>query len=353
MLEIRFDRYGPPSLVAQCVNVPMPEPPSAWETLVKIEAFPINPADLAMLAGQYGILPPPQSRIGMEAVGKVVEVGSSVTTLSPGQRVMVVANENWSQYRTVPANLLHKIPDAFDPLAVANLKVNGATAFLLLTQQVSLKPGSWIIQNAPLSNVGRTVIRFAKAMGIRTINLVRRSSDVQAVIDLGGDQVVQVEGPVADRVREQLGRAKIALALDAVGGQSTEDLASCLGDKARIVTYGMLSGEPCRIRPEHLVFRGIEHSGFWLSKRLNRFSHQERVVLYDRLLELLDRIGTVHDFRFAYSMDQIGTALKQAEMGRGKVVVFPNGPPEDSAAALMLDLDLPAEPTFDGDRVVT
>ena len=128
MLEIQFKDFGPPALVAQCVNSSEPGPPSAWEAKVRVDAFPINPADLAMLSGHYGILPTPPSTIGMEAAGTVVECGKSVTDLFEGDKVMIVANNNWAQYRCVPAKLLYRIPKDLDILIGATLKVNPATA---------------------------------------------------------------------------------------------------------------------------------------------------------------------------------------------------------------------------------
>ena len=336
MLEIQLDRFGPPSVVAKCVNVPNVENPAAWEAIVKVDAFPINPADLAMLSGSYGILPNPPCSIGMEGAGTIVSCGESVEDLKPGDRVMIVANDNWSQYRKVPANLLHKVPDSMDSLTVATMKVNAATAYLLLTNFTKLKKNSWVIQNAPLSNVGRMVIQLAKGLGIRTVNLVRRESAISEVLELGGDLAFETNEEFSQKVRQELGRAKITLAFDAVGGASTEALASCCADKSKIITYGMLSAEPCQLRPERVVFQQMEHVGFWLSKLLNRFTHQQRSELYDQLAELMQTHNVEPKIDACFTMDQIGDAIRMAEQGRGKAVVFPNGIPEGSPRAAEL-----------------
>ena len=122
---------------------------------------------------------------------------------------MVVANNNWAQYRAVPANLVHVVPNELDPLIVAVMKVNPATALMLLTRFVELKPGSWIVQNAPLSNVGRLVIRFAKAFGLKTVNLVRRETAIETVKQLGGDVVLLEHDAVAKQLQHVVGRAPI------------------------------------------------------------------------------------------------------------------------------------------------
>ena len=341
MLEVQFDRFGPPRLVAKCVRIAKPGPPSAWEAVVKIDAFPINPADLAMLSGNYGYLPKPPCGIGMEAVGTVVHVGDSVTNVSTGDRVVIIANTNWSQFKTVSASLLHRIPKELDPLLATNLKVNSATAFLLLTEFAKLKQGSWVLQNAPLSNVGRTVIQFAKQLGFRTINIVRRAEAIQEVLRFGGDVAVlggQVDN-LSERIQEQIGQVKIPLALDAVAGPATNELATNCSANAIVVTYGMLSNASCEIRPEHILFRGIQHKGFWLSKLIKRFSYNERSALYERVVELLVASAPYQPFSHAFSLDRIHDALTLAEEGAGRVVVLPNGLPQHSQLAAALSTE--------------
>ena len=336
MFQIRVERFGPPSVVAQCVRQPDEGSPSAWEVIVKIQAFPINPADLAMLSGRYGVLPKPPSGIGIEGAGVVIECGSSVQNVQPGDRVMVVANDNWTQLKKVPSSLVHKIRDEIDLVTAASLKVNFATAFLLLNDYVKLKPGAWIIQNAPMSNVGRLVIQMARSLKLKTVNLVRRPEAVDEVLEFGGDIAVEVSDETAQQVKEKIGKSKIKLGLDAVGGLSTGLIADCLTDKSKILTYGMLSNEPCQIHPSHLVFRQIEHQGFWLSKRLNRYTHEQRDQLYDQVSELVIEHEIEPKFDRSFTIQETAEAIRYSEQGLGKAIVFPNGAPSDSRLAKLI-----------------
>ena len=74
------------------------------------------------------------------------------------------------------------------------LRINPATALLLLTDIVALKPGDWIIQNVANSAVGRLVIRLARPRGVKTVNVVRRESLFGELKALGADVCV-VDGP--------------------------------------------------------------------------------------------------------------------------------------------------------------
>ena len=328
MLEIQFKQFGPPSRVASCVRTSFDAEPSAWDAIVQIDAFPINPADLAQLAGQYGSLPKLPATIGMEAAGRVIEIGDSVENVAVGDRVMIMANGNWAQRRKLPATTLHKVPNDLDPLQVAMMKVNPATALLMLTREVQLKPGAWVIQNAPLSNVGRCVIQLAKAKGYKTINVVRRPEAIDEVKVLGGDVAVMQSDDLAAEVSGVIRRGKLMLALDAVGGPETGSLASCLSYGGKVINYGMLSGEACQLRPEHTIFGGVSLIGFWLSKIINRMTQDERTMLYDEIADLIANGRIQGRVDQCFDIEQINEAIERAEQftRNGKVIVLPNGP---------------------------
>lgn len=323
MKQIEFSSFGQPSSVARCVDVPELGPPAAWEVLVRVEAFPINAADLAMLSGRYGTLPKPPATIGMEAVGVVEQRGASVTHVDEGDRVVILANNNWAELRKVPAVTVHAVPRDIDPLQLSMLKVNPATALLMLRSFETLGAGDWIIQNAPLGTVGESVIQLAKSMGLRTLNVLRPQDAVEKVLSLGGD-VALVDGPnLAQQVQAAVGNEPVRLALDAVAGPGTDRLAASLSEQGSLINYGMLSREPCQIAAEQTIFRSISLQGFWLSKVLNRLKLGERTQLYS---ELTDRIRNGQlNMRVdsCYPLSQISDALQRAEQrGRsGKVIV--------------------------------
>lgn len=335
MLEIQYEKFGPPSVVAKCVNAGDPGEPSAWDAIVEIEACAVNPSDLAMMLGQYGKLNKPPAKIGMEAAGKVIAIGSSVDSLAVGDRVMVMANDNWAQRRKVPVSLLHKVPATLDPLQVALMKVNPATALLMLREQ-KLSKNDWVIQNAPLSTVGRAVMQVAQCQNIKTINVVRRPDAVQEVLDLGGDIALEDGDDLNTRVKDAIGRGKVKLALDAVGGGATRSLANCLDKGSKVINYGMLSGEPCQIGADHLIFNGIELTGFWLSKFLNRMTEPDRKSLYNEISDMIASGKVEGKIDSCYRLADISEGLRKAETaGRsGKVMLLPNGDLETAKAVV-------------------
>lgn len=58
------------------------------DVCVKMLAAPINPSDINRIQGVYPVRPDPPAVGGYEGVGEVHSVGSSVTSLSPGDWVI-------------------------------------------------------------------------------------------------------------------------------------------------------------------------------------------------------------------------------------------------------------------------
>jgi NADPH:quinone reductase-like Zn-dependent oxidoreductase len=123
------------------------------------------------------------------------------------------------------------------------VRINPPTALLLLTDIVALRPGDWVIQNVANSAVGRLVIRLAAARGVRTMNVVRREALFAELKALGADACV-VDGPdLAETVKAHTGGGPVRLGLDAVSGQATARLSTCLSEGGVVCNYGSMSGE--------------------------------------------------------------------------------------------------------------
>lgn len=329
MKAVRFDAFGAAHEVAQCVELPEPPPPGAGEVLVDVEAFPINPVDLLTIAGGYATRPTLPAVPGSEALGRISAVGENVGELSPGDVVIMMSRENWVQRKVIAASDAIPIAADADPLQLAMLKINPATAYLMLTRYRDLAAGSWLIQNAANSAVGAYLIGLARARGVRTVNVVRRADLIAPLGEKGAD-VVLVDGPdLADRVRSAIGEGRLPLAIDAVAGDATGRLAACLDEGGVVVNYGLLSERPCAIDAHQIVFRGITLTGFWLVRHLGTMGADEKIALYGELAERVAGGELTAEIEAVYPLEEIRSALAHAaRAGRdGKVLVTPNAPP--------------------------
>jgi len=329
MKQVLLDRYGAPAEAVRCAEVPDVGAPAAGEVVFDVLAFPINPADLSMCRGTYRLRPALPAGIGAECVGRVAAVGAGVTHVRPGDRVINLQRENWTQRRRVKGDDVIPVPAGLDDHQAAMLRINPPTALLLLSDLVALRPGDWVVQNVANSAVGRFVIRLARARGARTVNVVRRESLFAELTTLGADVCV-VDGPdVADVVTERTGGASVRLGLDAISGRATARISACVGEGGVVCNYGSMSGEDPVMPRGKLIGEGQTLVGFILGRALATRSLVEIRAIYAELGEQVRQGLLTAPVEKVYAIDDIRTAVAHAERGErvGKILVAPNGPP--------------------------
>lgn len=327
MKKVEITDYGTPETVAQCVEAPDVGMPGAGEIVFDVLAFPINPADISFCRGNYRLHPPLPATPGAECVGRVASVGAGVGDIRAGDLVIHMQRENWVQRRRIPAADAIPLPAGLDLKQAAMLRINPATALLLLEDHVVLQRGDWVIQDVANSAVGRHLIVLAKAKGARTVNVVRRDDVAGELTALGADAVV-TDGPdLAQRVRTAVGGAPIRLGIDAVSGEACKRIAECVGDGGVVVNYGSMSGaDPVMSRAA--LSRGVRLVAFTLGDGLAKRPREAVRALYAELAGQL-RDGVLKaPIDATYAIDDIKAALAHAQRGgrNGKVLVLPNGP---------------------------
>ena len=327
MKKIEITAYGAPEAVARCIEAPDVGPPGAGEIVFDVLAFPINPADLSMIRGSYRLRPQLPATPGAECVGRVAAVGAGVARLRPGDLVLNMQRENWAQRRRVAEADAIPVPAGLDLAQAAMLRINPATAQLLLDDHVALAAGDWVIQNVANSAVGRHLIVIAKSRGVRTINVVRRDDVAGELRALGADAVLRDGLDLAERAHQAAGGAPIRLGIDAISGEACRRISDCVGEGGVLVNYGGLSNQDPAISRATLG-RGVSLTGFNLGRGLAKRSRERVRALYADLAGKL-RDGVLSaPIDSLYSIDDIDKALAHAQRdGRhGKVLVLPNGP---------------------------
>jgi mitochondrial enoyl-[acyl-carrier protein] reductase / trans-2-enoyl-CoA reductase len=328
MLKAEYTQRGP---VPQDVIAAVPfEAPTLKDGQVLLEmlAAPINPSDVLTLTGQYGILPPLPAIGGNEGVAKVIEHGPNVSSPAIGQTVLLpVGIGSWATHMVAEAKSLMPLPNDVDPVQLSMLTINPPTALLMLEEFVDLKPGDWVIQNAANSGVGSYLISLAKAKGLKTVNVVRRESLIEPLLAAGAD-VVLVDGEVdgkslAERVAAATDNAAIKLGIDAVGGAATTRLGEALSEKATLVNYGAMSGEPSILTAQLLIFKELTVRGFWLAKWFRNSTSERQQNVFKTLTKLMvsgELSAPVHG---TYAIKDIKEAIAVASSGKrdGKVVL--------------------------------
>ncbi|XP_062323087.1 enoyl-[acyl-carrier-protein] reductase, mitochondrial [Osmerus eperlanus] len=245
---------------------------------LKMLAAPINPADINMLQGTYPIRPPLPSVGGNEGVGEVVEVGSDVINLRPGNWAIPwdAGFGTWRTEVVCEEEDLLQVPRQLSVLEAATVAVNPCTAYRMLHDVTQLSPGSCVIQNGANSAVGQAVIQIASTLGLKTINIIRDRANQQEVKEelkhMGADLVVTEEELYNGRGQALQGLPRPVLGLNCVGGRSGGLVLAQLREGATMVTYGGMSRKPLLVPTGCLIFNNLKLRGFWMTqwKRDNR-----------------------------------------------------------------------------------
>ncbi len=318
-----YETHGNPAEVLDIVEYPWPEA-GPGEVVVKMSAAPINPADLNSIEGKYPIKASLPATPGMEGAGVVMEVGPDVRGLSVGTQVILPHSfGTWREVAVIAADKLVVAPSEIEPIQAAMLKVNPITAWRMLHDFVSLRPGDWLIQNAANSGAGQCVIQIARELGYRTVNVVRRVELVEELRSLGGD-VVLVDGEnLRDEVAAATQRAPICLALNAVGGENALRVAKCLASDGTMVTYGAMSLEPLCVPNGMFIFKNLRFTGFWVNKWYDGASPSQRAETFVPIFDMAKRGLLKTRVERAYPLTEAKAAIVHASQNeRGGKIVF-------------------------------
>jgi trans-2-enoyl-CoA reductase len=264
MKALHHIAHGAPEEALELVDMETPDPGRA-DVLCRVLASPVNPADLLTLRGLYPVQPELPRIPGIEGVGVIEATGASVSTLKPGQLVLLPVRAGpWAEKTVVRAMECMPLPSDVDPAQVCMLQINALTARVLLSDFRMLGKGDWIIQNPGSSSVAQYIIQMAEMQGIRTVNLIRRPERALQLEALGADVVLLDGADLDKRVQVATNGAEISLAFDGTAGAATDRMAACLSRGGLVVSYGAVSRDPIQLSVLQTVFRGIRLRGFWL-----------------------------------------------------------------------------------------
>lgn len=290
MKAVVFDQFGEPSEVLKVREVPTPEP-ARGEVRVRMIASPVNPSDLLVVRGIYGVLPTPPATPGFEGVGIVDKVGGGlIGRFVKGKRVTVINSKggNWAEYAVIPSRQARPVPNDLPDEQVASFFVNPATALAMVRHVLKVPKGAWLLQSAAGSNLGKMMIKLGRVDGFKTLNVVRRAEAIQELRALGGDAVISTtDGPIEDQVRDITGGAMAHYAVDPVGGDTGTGVFNALATEARMLFYGSLTGEPIRIDPRRMISGRRVVEGFWLGHWMRGRSIPQSLRLFREIASLI------------------------------------------------------------------
>jgi NADPH:quinone reductase-like Zn-dependent oxidoreductase len=225
------------------ISKPTPKP---TDVMVKVHACGINRADLYMAAGQrHGSSGGIGAVLGMEWSGEVVEIGSEVKGIGPGDRVMCGGSGGWADYALADYGRTLPIPTAsmsFEQAAALPVALN--TLHDALASNGHLKPGQSVLILGASSAVGLMGMQIAKFLGAKPVIGTSTNAERRARLkDFGADLALDTrDANWADDARKATGGKGVDVIVDMVSGPIINQTLHAAAVKGYIVAIGRLGG---------------------------------------------------------------------------------------------------------------
>ncbi len=247
MKAVRVHELGGPE-VLRYEEISNPSP-KAGEVLVKIEAAGVNFLDIYYRSGFYWgghhrralpYIP------GAEAAGIVLEVGTDVEEVKPGDRVAYgISNGSgsYAEFHAVPGWQLFKLPDSVDFQTAAAVMLQGMTAHYLTHSTYNVKPNDTVLIHAAAGGTGLLLVQLAKLLGARVIGTVSSEEKAQIACAAGADITVNYlkQDFAAEAKRVTAGKGANVV-YDSVGKETYEKSLDSLAPLGMLVIFGQASG---------------------------------------------------------------------------------------------------------------
>jgi NADPH2:quinone reductase len=293
------------------------------EVLIRVVKTSVNFADIKSRYGQKGASLPLIP--GLDATGYIERIGSKVSDLKVGQRVIAFPkNGSYAEYVVATEPLVFPIPDELDFRTAAACPIVSFLSHRLLKNVAAIQVGETVLVHAAAGGVGTTAIQLAKIMGAKTvIGTVGSRDKIKLAKECGADFVVCYEeedfAPIVNEITNGRG---VDIVLDSLSGSVTENSLNCLAPYGRLVHFGNSSGHVGNIKTIdlHSSCRNVLGFSLGTTRKLKPHLLKETAEEVFPLLvnnQLTIRVG--HEYTLAEAAE--AQNLMEKRLNKGKILL--------------------------------
>lgn len=328
MRAVVLREFGPPeSLKIEDIPSPAPGPD---EVLVDVHAVGVNFVDLLVITGKYQFLPERPFTPGKLPAGIVRQVGSNVTDLSVGDRVLTTTEHGgYAQQAVAPATHCYRLPDDMSFVEAASMALSYDTAWFALHERGRLAAGETVLILGATGGVGAAAVQLAKAAGARVLAGVSSRAKTDAVLRGGADAIVDLSVEnIHDGLREQVhaltGGHGVDVVVDSLGDKYLPAALRALAWCGRLVVVGFAAGEIASVRTNYLLLKNIEVSGLQVSDYRKKRPDRMRECFAD-IFALFTKGVLRPSKATSFPLDDFASALGQIRERKapGRIVLVP------------------------------
>ncbi len=301
------------------------------QVLIKTEAAPINPSDIAFMQGGYNIKKTTPCVPGFEGTGVVVKTGNDAAARGlAGKKVSCFTQHDddgtWADYFVTRAQDCIPLDDNMPIEQAACFAINPLTAYGLY-ETARLNKSRTIIQNAAGSQVCNYIRKMAAMSDMEVINIVRKK-ETAANLKSGGSKHVlhSDEEGFTEKLRDLTHLLNATTAFDAVGGDMSGILYNAMPAGGKVIVYGGLSGKTIgNIDVLHAIFKNKSLGGFNLNDWLATKTQEHFRQIAREVQDMFIRQELKTEIQASFKFEEIKEGLKQylGNMSGGKILLTP------------------------------
>jgi NADPH2:quinone reductase len=239
---------------------------SDGQVRIGVRAASVNFPDTLMIRGLYQLRSEPPFIPGSECAGVILEVGSGVSGLGVGDRVLALPGVGAFATEVIArpsVQQVHPLPDemGWDDAAAFNLTYG--TAIHGLRQRGNLQAGQSVLVLGAAGGCGSAAVMVAKALGGWVIGAAGGPEKCAVAEQAGADVVVdyRAEESLSARVKELTGGRGVDVLFDPVGGSNVREYLRCLAWNGRYLVVGFAAGEIPTVALNHTILKSISLVG--------------------------------------------------------------------------------------------
>jgi NADPH2:quinone reductase len=323
----QIHQLGEPRDALRLAEVPDPEP-ARGQVLVRVLGAAANFPDVLMCQGSYQVRPPLPFTPGIELCGEVVTVGSGVTGVAVGDRVIggpALPSGAYAELALMDAEAVLPAPEGLDDAEAAAFFITYQTGWFGLHRRARLAAGETLLVQAAAGGVGSGAIQLGKAAGARVIGVVGGERKAEVARALGADVVVdRLSQDFVQVVKEVTDGRGADVVYDSVGGQAYARSTKCVAFEGRILVVGFASGQIPSAALNHALIKNYSIVG--LHWGLYRTKEPQAIGECHRQLTKLVADGAIRPLvSERLSLEEVPGALENLAHGDtvGRIVFTP------------------------------
>ncbi len=176
---------------------------------------------------------------GVEAVGKVIKVGSNISCVKIGDAISTVkVGTAYQEYQIITEQEVVKIPEATPEYLTLN--PTGVSAYLALKNTAELQEGETIVVSAASGGLGHIVTQLAKQKKCHVVAICGNDKKVKLLESLNScDRIIQYKKESITEVLQKEYANKIDVGFDSVGSHMFDAFLQNLAPLGRLVVSGL------------------------------------------------------------------------------------------------------------------